>query len=517
MKPIRLMAGFFTVGIWTLLSRMLGFVRDIMIAAYLGTGPVAEAFLVAFSLPNLFRRFFAEGAFNMAFVPMFSKKLEAGDDPKRFAQDAFVGLGGILTVFTVVGVIFMPALVTMMASGFLGTERFDLAVYYGRIAFPYILFISLSALLSGVLNATGRFAAAAAAPVLLNVIFVATLLILATGSGAQTSVEIGAALAFAVPIAGIAQLALVWVAAKRAGFALYIGKPRITPELKRLAIIAAPAALAGGVVQINLLVGRQVASFFDGAVAWLSYADRLYQLPLGVVGVAIGVVLLPDLSRRLRAGDEAGSKDAFNRACEISLALTIPASVALMIIPLPLVSVLFERGAFTNDDTAATALAVAIYGLGLPAFVMQKTLLPLFFAREDTKRPFYYALVALVLNAALAIGLSPVVGFIAAAIGTSLTGWATVFLLWRGSRNMGAAAQFDARFKTRLWRIVIAAIGMGAILAATATFMQPLLGAETIRYAALVILVMIGIASYFGIGQLIGAFKLSEFRRNLRR
>ncbi len=516
MKPIRLMAGFFTVGIWTLLSRVLGFVRDIMIAAFLGTGPVAEAFLVAFSLPNLFRRFFAEGAFNMAFVPMFSKKLEGDDDAHRFAQDAFVGLAGILTVFTVIGVIAMPALVTMMASGFLGSDRFDLAVYYGRIAFPYILFISLSALLSGVLNATGRFAAAAAAPVLLNIIFVGALLIGAVfGDSSQT--DIGSTLAYAVPIAGIAQMMLVWIAAKRAGFALMPGWPKVTPELKRLAIIAAPAALAGGVVQINLLVGRQVASFFDGAVAWLNYADRLYQLPLGVVGIAIGVVLLPDLSRRLRGGDVAGGKDAFNRACELSLALTIPAAVALMVIPLPLVSVLYERGAFGTDDTTNTALAVAIYGLGLPAFVMQKALQPLFFAREDTKRPFYYALVALALNAALAIGLSPLIGFIAAAIGTSLTGWATVFLLWRGSRQMGDAAQFDQRFRQRLGRIIIAAIGMGVILWIANAIMTPFFGMSTIRYAALALLVGIGIGSYFGIGQVIGAFKLHEFRQALRR
>ncbi len=520
MKPVRLMAGFFTVGIWTLLSRVMGFVRDIMIAAYLGTGPVAEAFLVAFSLPNLFRRFFAEGAFNMAFVPMFSKKLEGDDDPHRFAQDAFVGLAGILTVFTVVGVIFMPALVTMMASGFLGTERFDLAVYYGRIAFPYILFISLSALLAGVLNATGRFMAAAAAPVLLNVVFVAALLI--AGFGCECAdmagqVYLGQSLAYAVPIAGVAQLAVVWFAAKRAGYPLRLGRPKITPELKRLAIIAAPAALAGGVVQINLVVGRQVASFFDGAVAWLSYADRLYQLPLGVVGIAIGVVLLPDLSRRLRAGDDIGGRDAFNRASEISLALTIPASVALMVIPLPLVSVLFERGAFTSDDTAATALAVAIYGLGLPAFVLQKTLQPLFFAREDTKRPFYYALTAMALNAALAVGLSPVIGFTAAAIGTSLTGWAMVLLLVRGTRTMGDAAKFDARFKSRLGRIILAALGMGAILLIASAVMQPFFGIATLRYLALLALVAIGIVSYFGLGHLIGAFRLSEFKRNLRR
>ncbi|MEO1641460.1 MAG: murein biosynthesis integral membrane protein MurJ [Pseudomonadota bacterium] len=516
MKPIRLISGFLTVGVWTLLSRIMGFVRDIMIAAFLGTGPVAEAFLVAFSLPNLFRRFFAEGAFNMAFVPMFSKKLEGEKDAARFAQDAFLGLGGILTVFTVVGVIFMPALVTMMASGFLGTERFDLAVYYGRIAFPYILLISLSALLSGVLNATGRFAAAAAAPVLLNVIFVATLIAAAIwGTAEQTA--IGAALAYAVPVAGVAQLAVVWIAARRAGYRMRFGWPKLTPDLKRLAIIAAPAALAGGVVQINLLVGRQVASFFEGAVAWLSYADRLYQLPLGVVGIAIGIVLLPDLSRRLEAGDGPGGRDAFNRASEISLALTVPAAVALMVIPLPLVSVLFERGAFGADDTANTALAVAIYGLGLPAFVLQKTLQPLFFARADTKRPFYYAVVAMVLNAVIAIGLAPVIGFVAAAIGTTATGWIMVWLLLRGARNMGDAAAFDARFKRRVWRIVAASVLMGVVLGVTATVITPLFGTPTVRYAALLFLILLGLISYFGIGQRLGAFQIAEFRRALRR
>ncbi|SFR99439.1 murein biosynthesis integral membrane protein MurJ [Yoonia litorea] len=520
MKPIRLVAGFLTVGLWTFLSRIMGFVRDIMIAAYLGTGPVAEAFLVAFSLPNLFRRFFAEGAFNMAFVPMFSKKVESGTGAERFAQDAFAGLAGVLTVFTVIGVIFMPALVTLMASGFIGSERFDLAVYYGRIAFPYILFISLSALLSGVLNATGRFTAAAAAPILLNVIFVLTLVL--AGSGCEcTTVDaqtpVGLALAYAVPVAGVAQLTVVWIAAKRAGYTLRPRWPKMTPELKRLAIIAAPAALAGGVVQINLLVGRQVASFFDGAVAWLSYADRLYQLPLGVVGIAIGVVLLPDLSRRLQAGDEAGGRDAFNRASEISLALTVPAAIALLVIPVPLVSVLFERGAFTSEDTTATALAVAIYGLGLPAFVLQKTLQPLFFAREDTKRPFYYAVAAMVLNALIAVGLSPLIGFTAAAFGTTLTGWAMVVMLMRGARNMDDAAAFDQRFKQRIWRIILASIAMGLILLAAAAVMAPLFALGQMRYLALLLLIVVGIVSYFGIGQVLGAFQLAEFRRAMRR
>ncbi|PHP28609.1 murein biosynthesis integral membrane protein MurJ [Limimaricola cinnabarinus] len=528
MKPIRLVQGFLTVGIWTLLSRVFGFARDIMIAGYLGAGPVAEAFLVAFSLPNMFRRFFAEGAFNMAFVPMFSKKVEADEDPERFAQEAFAGMAFLLTLFTVIGILAMPALVFAMASGFAEDERFDLAVEYGRLAFPYILFISLAALVSGVLNATGRFMAAAAAPVLLNVIFIAAVLVgaalgrdpsesLGLGLDHALGLRVGDTLAAAVPLAGLAQLALVWIAAKRAGFHLRLTRPRMTPELKKLAAIAAPAALAGGVVQINLLVGRQVASFFEGAVAWLNYADRLYQLPLGVVGIAVGVVLLPDLSRRLRAGDEAGGRDAFNRAAEMSLALTIPAAVALVVIPVPLVSVLFERGAFTTDDTMATALTVAVYGLGLPAFVLQKALQPLFFAREDTRSPFRYALVAMLVNAVVAIGLAPVIGFIAAALGTTLAGWAMVWLLWRGSRAMGAAAEWDDRFRRRLWRICGASALMGVVLFGGAALLGPFLATPMIRYAALALLVAIGMAAYFGFGQLLGAFRLAEFRRAVRR
>lgn len=516
MKPIRLIAGFLTVGVWTLLSRVLGFVRDILIAAFLGASPVAEAFLIAFALPNMFRRFFAEGAFNMAFVPMFSKKLEKGDDPAGFARDAFAGLATILIVLTIVAQVFMPWLVLAMAGGFAGDGRLALAVDYGRIAFIYILFISLAALASGLLNATGRFAAAAAAPVLLNIILV-TAMVFAHYAGDGAAETYGRYLAWGVPIAGVAQLALVWIAAKRAGFALMPRMPRMTPELKRLAIIAAPAMLAGGVVQINLLVGRQVASFYDGAIAWLSYADRLYQLPLGVVAIALGVVLLPDLSRRLAAGDLDGGRNAYNRASELALALTIPAAVALIVIPLPLVGVLFERGAFDSDDTAATALAVSVYGLGLPAFVLQKALQPLYFAREDTKRPFYFAAVAMVVNAVVAVGLSLYIGYIAAAIATTLAGWVMVWLLWRGTRDMGDAARYDARFKKRFWKILLASLLMGGILVGAVLLVGPALGMETVRYAALAFVVIIGIVGYFAIGQLVGAFRISEFRAAVRR
>ncbi|MEL6585745.1 MAG: murein biosynthesis integral membrane protein MurJ [Pseudomonadota bacterium] len=517
----RLLKGFLTVGGWTLLSRVLGFVRDILIARFLGTSAAAEAFFIAFSLPNMFRRFFAEGAFNMAFVPLYAKKLEAeGEDADAFARDAMAAMVVILTVFTVLGIVLMPALVYAMASGFAEDGRFDLTVTYGRIAFPYILHISLAALISGVLNSSGRFLAAAAAPALLNVVFIGAMALVWFGvvpAPEVTAETYGKALIWAVPVGGGAQLALVWWAAHRAGHhVLPRRRPRLTPELKRLLVIAAPAALAGGVVQVNLLVGRQVASYFEGAVAWLNYADRLYQLPLGVVGIAIGVVLLPDLSRRVRSDDLAGQRAAYSRATEFSLLLTVPSAVALLVVPVPLVSVLFERGAFGPDDTAATAIALMIYALGLPAFVLQKVLQPLYFAREDTRTPLRYALVSLVVNAVVAIGLATFLGFTAAALGTSLAAWAMVALLWRGVRSMGDVGRVDVRARQRVWRILLSAVLMGVVLWAVATAMGPAFGGPG-RGLALLILVLIGIGSYFGIGQVLGAVRFAELRQVMRR
>ena len=526
MSRVRLVTGFLTVGFWTLASRVLGFTRDIMIAAYLGAGPVAEAFFVAFSLPNMFRRFFAEGAFNSAFVPMFSKRLESGERPDEFASQAFSLLGVILIGLCVVAIIAMPALVVAMASGFVGDARFDLAVIYGRYAFVYILFISLGALLGGVLNASGRFAAAAAAPVLLNVTLVSVLVLARAGGLEEFSLApeleldrpaYGSVLVVGVIIAGVLQFGMLWVAAKRAGISIKPGWPTLSPEMKQLAIVAAPAALAAGVVQVNLLVGRQVASFFDGAIVWLSVADRMYQLPLGVVGIAIGIVLLPDLSRRLSAGDEIGSRSALNKSTEISLALTVPAAVALMVIPVPLISVLFQRGEFGADDVAATALALAIYGAGLPAFVLQKILQPLFFAREDTVSPFRYALVSMVVNAAVAIGLAPVIGYSAAAIGTTLAAWAMVWLLWRGSRRFGSAAEFEPELMRRLFRIFVASVLMGFVILGLAELWETALNTRRLRYPTITAIVLAGIVSYFAIAHIIGALNLGELRQILKR
>ncbi|MEP3688973.1 MAG: murein biosynthesis integral membrane protein MurJ [Sulfitobacter dubius] len=512
MKPIRLMSGFFTVGVWTLLSRLLGFLREVLLLSLIGPGPVMDAFVAAFRLPNMFRRFFAEGAFNAAFVPMFAKKLEGEEGAGKFARDAFNGLSLVVLALTALGMIFMPGLVWLTAEGFVGDARFDMTVEFGRIAFPYILCMSLSALFSGILNATGRFAVAAAAPVLLNIFVIAAMTFAALTGG-----DVALWLIWSIPLAGLAQLALTWRAAAQAGYPLRPSRPRWTPDMRAMIVIALPAALASGVMQINLVVGQLVASQYDKAVSWLFAADRLYQLPLGVVGIAVGIVLLPDLSRRLRAGDNDGAQTALSRAAEISLALTIPSAVALMVVPFALVTVLFQRGASGVDDTAAIATAVMIYGLGLPSFVLQKILQPVYFAREDTRRPFYFAVVAMVVNAALAVGLAPFIGWIAPAVATTLAGWTMFACLAIGARRFGDAAKFDARFHKRIWRILMASAAMGVALWLGNAALQPMLGLPWWRGLALVLLIAIGAISYFGIGQLIGAFRLSEFKRAVRR
>ena len=512
MKPIRLVSGFLTVGFWTLASRVLGFVREIMLLSLIGPGPLMDAFVAAFRLPNMFRRFFAEGAFNAAFVPMFSKRLEGNAAPERFATDALNALAFCTLTLTGLAMLFMPGLVWATAGGFAADARFDLTVGFGRIVFPYIFFMSLSALFSGILNATGRFAVAAAAPVLLNIFVIA-----AMSAAWAMDQSIINWLVWVVPVAGVAQLALTWNAAARTGFALRPGFPRFTPEMRVLLVTAVPAALATGVMQVNLVVGQLVASRFEGAVSWLFAADRLYQLPLGVVGIAVGIVLLPDLSRRLEADDADGAKSALSRAAEFSMALTIPSTVALCLIPIPLVSVLFGRGETGPDDVAAIALATAIYGLGLPAFVLQKVQQPLFFARGDTRSPFRYALVTMVINAGLAFGLAPSLGWMAPAIATSVSAWVMCLLLWRGSRSMGDVARFDARYRKRLPRIVVAAAVMGVVLWALMLLLGPALNTPTVRYGALLALVLAGMASFFGAARMIGALSMAELRGSLRR
>lgn len=504
-----------TVGSMTLASRVLGFLRDILIAQTLGTGPIADAFFVAFRFPNLFRRLFAEGAFNSAFVPLFAKRLEGEGraSARAFAQEALSVLLTALLILTALAEIAMPWLMYVIAPGFLADpEKFDMAVLFSRIAFPYLLFMSLVALLSAVLNSLGRFTAAAAAPILLNAVLIAALLF-----AAPYAPNPGFALSWGVAAAGALQFVMLLWAANRAGLRPRLRAPRLTEGVRRLVRLGIPGVVAGGATQFNLLISGIIASLQAGAVSYLYYADRIYQLPLGVVGIAIGIVLLPDLSRRLRGGDGGGANWSQNRAFEFAMLLTVPAAVALAVIPGPIVQVLFERGAFTGEDTAATSAALAAFALGLPAFVLTKVLAPGFFAREDTVTPMKFTAAGIAVNIVGALALFYLVGHVGIALATSLAGWVTAGLL--GAR-LARDGHFDpdSRLKKRLPLILGCAAAMGGALWWGAGALEAAFAGDLpTRVAALAALVAAGAGLFALACQLTGAARLSELRSAFRR
>lgn len=477
---MNLYKSFATVGGLTLLSRVFGFMRDILIAATLGSGWVADAFVVAFRFPNLFRRLFGEGAFNSAFVPIFAKKLE-GDGPeaaRKFAEDAMAGLLFILLIVTIVSELAMPFLMYGLAPGFdVSPEKFDLSVLLTRITMPYLLCMSIVALMSGALNSVGRFAESASVSIVLNgVMMIATLISMWIGYKAEP--QAGVIQAWAVFVAGFLQLALLMWGMRRAGMRLAIRRPRWTDDMRHLVGLGVPGVISGGVTQLNIAIGTIIASLQPGAVSHLYYADRVYELPLAIVGIAVGIVLLPDVARQLRAGNTAGVMDSQNRSLEFALLLTIPAALALAVIPTDIVRVLFERGAFGPNDSYVTASVLAMFALGLPAFVMIKVFSPAYYAREDTKTPMRYAAISLTANTIGSValfflfrrmGVLPQLGI---AIATALGGWLNAYLLWSTLSKRGNFVA-DSRLKRNLPLIVLASVAMVAALLATSHVLSP--------------------------------------------
>ena len=510
-----------TVGGLTLVSRAAGFIRDMLTASVLGTGPVAQAFVVAFRFPNLFRSLFAEGAFNSAFVPMFAKKLEGGGEAeaRSFAEDIFSVMFAWLLFFTAIAQIAMPLLMYVIAPGFTGDQdKFDLSVALTRIAFPYLLFMSLTALQSGVLNSLRRFVAAACAPILLNLVMIATLLIVRY-MGWGESAATGYALVWGVCAAGVAQFLLLFIACSRANMRMRLKFPKLTPDAKRLIRLGIPGVIAGGITQVNILIATMIATTIDRAVSYLYYADRVYQLPLGVVGVAIGVVLLPEMSRKLRAGDEAGALLSQNRSLEFALFLTLPATIALIAIPFAIVNVCFEHGVFTRSDSIATAYALGAFAMGLPAFVINKVFSPGFFAREDTKRPMMFAITSVVVNVTSSLILSRFIGHIGIALSTALAAWVNATLLGMTLASHGHFTA-DQRLRNRLPRIIAASLAMGAILLGGFYLSAPVFtDSHPLWFRALVLigLVALGGIGYFLLAHLFGAMKLGEIRKMIRR
>ncbi len=510
---MKLYRGFATVGTMTILSRVLGFARDILIAAVLGTSYAADAFFVAFRIPNMFRRLFAEGAFDAAFIPLFAKRLHAeGPEAARiFAGQALSGLVVVHVAITLLAEIALPWLMLLLAPGFTSDpEKFALAVLLARIALPYLAFMSVVALYTGVLNAFGRFAMAAFAPTLLNVVLIVVLLaVIASGNADQRTA--GMALAWGIAASGLLQVMVVVVAAAKVGIRVPWERPRLTPDMRRLVALAAPGVVAGGMAQLTVVISTIIATLQDRVVSWLYYADRLFQLPLGVIGVAIGVVLLPALSHKLRSGDQEAALASENRALEFALLLTMPAAVALFLAADPIMRVLFERGAFTAVDTRATGAMLAALAVGLPAYILIKVLHPSFFAREDTKTPMIYAGISMAANVVLSLTLFLIIGATGIALATTLSGWIHVALLV-GNLQQREGFSLDRTFERRFAGIIGASAAMGVVVFVLVRVLEPWFAPESgliAQGAALVGLVATGLLVYLGAAHLFGA---AQFR-----
>lgn len=482
------------VGFFTMISRLFGFVRDILIATFIGANALTDAFFVAFKIPNFMRRLFAEGAFNSAFVPLYSGELATGGGlaAKRFASETKSALIMILLAVVVVMEIFMPQCMLVLAPGFdKDPEKFALAVTLTRITLPYILFISLVSLLGGILNSMSKFAAVAACPILLNVTMIVGLLFFRESFPTPAHM-----LSTAVFIAGILQFSwLVWFCHKE-GVLPPLIRPRMTEGVKRLLVLIAPAALGAGVAQVNLMVDMIIASTVPEGVSYLYYADRINQLPLGVIGVGVGTALLPLLSRQLREGKNEIAMHSQNRAIELVLLLALPSAAALLVIAQPIIATLFEHGAFSVEAAAQTYPALMAFAFGLPAFVLVKVLAPGFFANHDTKTPFIIATICMALNLALNLILVNYMAHVGLALATSVAGWVNVGLMAWKLHERGLI-KADDTLRHRAPRIVLASGAMAVVLAASYSFSAPLFsGALWERITALSILILIGAGFY---------------------
>jgi putative peptidoglycan lipid II flippase len=512
---------FATVASGTLMSRIFGLTREMLMAAALGTGPVADAFNAAFRFPNTFRRLFAEGAFNAAFVPLFAKEIEANgmDGAKRFSEEVFGVLFSVLMALTIVMELFMPLLVrTVIAPGFVeDPQKFSNTVSMAIIMFPYLACMSLAAMMGGMLNSLHRYFAAAVAPVFLNIILIGVLAY--AWYAGYDEVAVGYGLSWGVMAAGLVQLAIVWFAVRNAGISIVFRRPRMTDNVKRLLVLALPAAITGGITQINLLINTNIASGREGAITSLANADRVYQLPLGVVGIAVATVLLPELARALRSGNIKEAGNLQNRSVEFILFLTLPAAAALLVMSEPIIRLLLERGEFTAESTSRVASILAIYGLGLPAFVLIKAFIPGFFAREDTKTPMIFAAVSVVINIAMALTLFPILAEAGIATAEVTAGWVNAILLfatliWRGHWGR------DIPLLTRIPRLMIAAAIMAFALSYAIERAAPYLAAQApvhVQAAGVFGLIVMSMIIYFALAFGSGGASLGMIRRNVKR
>ena len=504
-----------SVGGLTLVSRVLALGRDTLQATFVGAGFASDAFLVAFRLPNMFRAFFAEGAFNAAFTPLFNKKVGADQDYPAafdFAERALAVLFPILVVFTAAMLIAAEPVTLALSGGFDDPTpaQFAFAVTLSRITIPYLALMSLVSLLGGILTSLERFWVNAAAPVLLNVAMIVALVFFHGDNPYETA----RAQAVAVTAGGVLQLGWLVIACRGAGVRLRLRTPRIDNDLRELGRLVLPAALGAGATQINLLVSTALAGgLLDaGSISYIYYADRLNQLPLGMIGIGLGTILLPTLSRLLAARDDAAAMATQNRGIELALFLTLPATVAFLVVAEPIVRGLFQHGAFTTVDAARCAMALAAFSIGLPAYVLIKVLAPAFYARGDTRTPARFAMLAVAVNLIANLILIPTIAHVGPPLATALAAWVNIGLLAATLMNRGHFV-IDARLRRRLPRLALAAVAMGAALWALVPLLDPwLTDTAAIRAAALVALVAGGGLVYALACLLTGAYGPADLK-----
>ncbi len=499
-----------SVGGWTLVSRATGFCRDVVMAAVMGAGPLADAFVVAFRLPNHFRAIFGEGAFNVAFVPAYARLEEAGEagSAQRFVDAVFTLMLGVQVALLALAWIAMPWVVRALAPGFADEpEKFALAVALTRITFPYLLFITLVTLLSGVLNAHRRFAVAAGAPVLLNVAMLAALALAFLFPNAAY------AAAWGVTVSGVLQLALLWWAVRRAGVAPRLARPRLSDAaMTRFFRVLGPAVIGSAGVQIAMFADTIIASFLPtGAVSALYYADRIYQLPFGVIGIAAGTVLLPEMSRRIAAGDASAAHTAQNRAAGFSLALAAPFAVAFLVLPDLIMAALFQRGAFDAQAAARSGSVLAAYGLALPAVVLIRCAVASFYARQDTRTPLYASLAAVGLNVLLKLVLTGPFGVTGLALATAFGAWVNLAILSVLAWRRGWAAPSRSLAVTTVG-VVVGSLAVAACAAGGLPMVDRMMPALP-RFRELALLVAVGAAAALAYAAvLVGAMRLFGVR-----
>lgn len=417
-----------TVGLYTIGSRVFGFVRTVMTASFLGATGISDALEVAIKFPSFLRRLFAEGAMNAAFIPLFAGRLaEKGEkDAKSFAEEILALLVFVLLGLVILVEIFMPYVMDVFVPGFRATpERMQYAIEFSRITFPFIFFISLTALYGGILNSVDRFALVASSPMAGNMAIIAVVFCFAYQMPTP-----GHAFATGVLVCGVVQFLWVWIPSLRRGIGLKVRMPKITYRVHDFLKKFIPAAASSGVVQINIFIGMIISSFLPaGSVSYLAYADRLNQLPLSVVGTAIATALLPLMSKQIRLKDMQKAKESQRDAVEMALFLTLPATVGLIVLALPMVVALFQHKAFTAADSVATSYALMAYASGLPAYIMLKIFASVFFAHQDTRTPFVTAAIAVVIDVVLSIALIQVMGHVGIALATSLSAWVNALLM----------------------------------------------------------------------------------------